>query len=130
MNADALVRELEPPPGGAEQFARRRDELAAKPPLTRVRGLALAAGVAVALVTAILLLRQPGDTASPPVADAALSVDVYGAPAFDRLLGRASAPAELMVTVNTQAANVTELESTNEKVRIYSIDPARPAPSP
>ena len=124
MNTDALFKELEPPPGGAERFARRLDEVAAEQPSPRARVLALAAATAgVAIVTAILLLRQP-DTASqieiaatePP------AVDVYNAPELDRLLGRSATPAELMVTVNMQAANVTEIATTNEKVRIYQIN--------
>ena len=46
----------------------------------------------------------------------------YNAPELDRLLGRSAAPADLVVTVNMQAANVTEIETTNEKVRIYQIN--------
>jgi hypothetical protein len=123
MNTDALFRELEPPPGGAERFAQRLDEIAAERPSTRARALAMAAAVgAVALVTAILLLRPSDDAPPVVVADAPPAVEVYNAPEFDRLLGRTSPPAELMVTVNMEAANVTELETTNQKVRIYQIN--------
>jgi hypothetical protein len=132
MNTDALFIELEPPPGGAERFKRRLDALAAASPSPRVRGFALvAAGAAGVLVAAILLVREPGDAPQQPVADAAPAVDVYGAREFDRLLGRASPPAELMVVVNAQPARVTEIQTSNEKVRIYRIDeppPAAPQP--
>ena len=123
MNTDALFKELEPPPGGAERFAQRLDEIAAERPSRRARALALAAATAgVALVTAVLLLRQPDDAARVQIANAPPPVDIYNAPELDRLLGRSTPPAELMVTVNMQAANVTEIETTNQKVRIYQIN--------
>jgi hypothetical protein len=123
MNTDALFRELEPPPGGAERFAQRLDERAATRPSPRARVLAMAAAVAaVAVVTAVLLLRQPGDAPPQVVATAPPPVEVYGAPEFDRLLGRSAQPAELMVMVNMEAAAVTEIETTNQKVRIYQIN--------
>jgi len=123
MNTDALFKELEPPPGGAERFAQRLDEIAAARSSPRARVLGVAAAVAaVALVTAVLLLRRPDDAPPQPVASAPPPVEVYGAPEFDRLLGRSAQPAELMVMVNMEAAAVTELETTNEKVRIYQIN--------
>lgn len=123
MNTDALFKELEPPPGGPERFAQRLDEIAAERPSRRARVLALAAATAgVALVTAVLLLRQPDDAAQLQIANAPPPVDIYNAPELDRLLGRSTPPAELMVTVNMQAANVTEIETTNQKVRIYQIN--------
>ena len=123
MNTDALFKELEPPPGGAERFAQRLDEIAAERPSRRARVVALAAATAgVALVTAVLLLRQPDDAAQPPIANAPPPVDIYNAPELDRLLGRSTPPAEIMVTVNMQAANVTEIETTNQRVRIYQIN--------
>lgn len=123
MNTDALLKELEPPAGGAERFAQRLDEIAASRPSHRARALALAAALAsVALVTALLLLRQPSDAPQTLVANAPPAVDVYNAPELDRLLGRAAPPAQLMVVVNTQTANVTEIETTNQNVRIYQIN--------
>jgi hypothetical protein len=123
MNTDELFKELEPPPGGVETFAQRLDEIAAERPSPRMRVLATAAAVAAAaLVTAVLLLRPTGDDAWPRVADAPPAVDIYNAPELDRLLGRPPRPTELMVMVNMETANVTELESTNEKVRIYQIN--------
>ena len=123
MNTDALFKELEPPPGGAERFAQRLDEIAAARPSPRARVLAVAAAVAaVALVTAVLLLWPTSNTPPVLVADVPPAVEVYDAPEFDRLLGRSAPPAELMVTVNMEAAAVTELETTNQKVRIYQIN--------
>jgi hypothetical protein len=122
MNTDALFKELEPPAGGAARFAQRLDEIAATRASPRARVLAAAAAVAaVALVTAVLL-RQPDDAPPTLVADASPPVEVYGAPEFDRLLGRSARPAEVVVMVNMEAAAVTEIETTNEKVRIYQIN--------
>ncbi len=122
MNTDSLFKELDPPPGGVERFARRLDELAARRPSARGRLLAMAAAAAVvALATATLVLRQPDD--SPPVLAAASSgVDVYNAPELDRLLGRSPLPAELVVKVNMEAANVTQIETTSQNIRIYQIN--------
>jgi hypothetical protein len=123
MSTEDLFRQLEPPAGGAERFARRLDEIAAQRPSRRARVLAAAAAVAaVALVTAILLSLQPGDAPPVLIADEPPAVDIYNAPELDRLLGRVSQPAELMVTVNMETANVTEIETTNQKVRIYQIN--------
>ena len=124
MNPDALFKELEPPPGGAERFAQRLDEVAAEQPSSRARVLAMAAATAgVAIVTAMLLLRRPEDASQVVIAATEPpAVDVYNAPELDRLLWRSSVPAELMVTVNMQPANVTEIETTNQKVRIYQIN--------
>ena len=124
MNTDALFKDLEPPPGGAERFAQRLDEVAAAQPSSRARVLAMAAATAgVAIVTAILLLRPPEDVSQVEIAATEPpTVDVYNAPELDRLLWRSSVPAELMVTVNMQPANVTEIETTNRKVRIYQIN--------
>jgi hypothetical protein len=123
MNTDSLFKELEPPPGGAERFTQRLDEVAAEWPSARALALGVAAATAaVAIVTAILLLRQPDDASQVEIVGAPPPVDVYNAPELDRLLGRSAAPADLVVTVNMQAANVTEIETTNEKVRIYQIN--------
>ena len=123
MNTDALFKELEPPPGGVERFARRLDEIAADQPSHRARAVALAAATAgVAFVTAVLLLRQPDDAAQMQIANAPPLVDIDNAPELDRLHSRSTPPADLMVTVNKQAANVTEIETTNQKVRIYQIN--------
>ena len=123
MNTDELFRQLEPPPGGAEGFARRLDEIAAERPSRRARVLAAAAAVAaIALVTAILLPRQSDDAPPMHVADEPPAVDLYNSPELDRLLGRTSQPAELMVMVNMETVNVTPIETTNQKVRIYQIN--------
>jgi hypothetical protein len=123
MNTDALFKELEPPPGGAERFAQRLDEVEAERPSLRTRAVALAAAAAaVAILTTVLLLRPADDAAELAVADAPPAVDVYGAPEFDRLLGRPAQPTELTVFVNTEAARVTELTTTSAKVRIYQLN--------
>jgi hypothetical protein len=70
----------------------------------------------------VLLLRPTSDDKPVRVADTPPAVDIYNAPELDRLLGRTSQPAELMVMVNMETANVTEIETTNEKVRIYQIN--------
>jgi hypothetical protein len=118
-----MFKQLEPPPGGAERFARRLDEISVERHSPRGRMVAIAAAIAgVALVAATLLLRQPG--VAPPVttANGRPAVDVYNAPELDRLLGRTAMPAELMVTVNMKTADVTEIESTNQKVRLYQVN--------
>ena len=123
MNTDALFKELEPPPGGAERFSQRLDEIAAERPSSRARVLAAAAtAIAVALITAILLLRPTNDVPPVRVADAPPPIDVYNAPELDRLLGRAAPPAELVVTVDMETAAVTEIETTNKKIRIYQLN--------
>jgi hypothetical protein len=124
MNTDALFRELEPPPGGAERFAARLDAIVAEGPPRRPRALALAAAAAVATaaVVATVLLQGPDTAPEPSIAAAPPAVEVYGAPEFDRLLGRASRPAELTVIVNTETARVTELATTHANVRIYQIN--------
>lgn len=116
-----LFAELEPPPGGAERFAQRLDETAPAADGPRWRGLALAgaACAAAALVVAVVLLREPGDSASPGVAAAP---EIYNAPEFDRLLGRPSQPAEFTVMLGERTASVVEVETANEKVRIYEIN--------
>ena len=69
-----------------------------------------------------LAAGEPTKRLLQKAADATPSVDLYNAPELDRLLGRATPPADLMVSVNMQAANVTEIETTNQKVRIYQIN--------
>ena len=71
---------------------------------------------------AVVLLRDPNDSASSPVADSERAAAIYDAPEFDRLLGRPPRPTELTVTLNEQAASVAESEMANEKVRIYRIN--------
>lgn len=123
MNIDALFKELEPPPGGAERFARRLDKLAAERPSLRARAIAVAAAAAVvAIATAVLLQRPADDPPELTAADSPPAVEIYGAPEFDRLLGRPAQPAELTVMVNTEAARVTELETMSTKIRIYQIN--------
>jgi hypothetical protein len=123
MNTDALFKELEPPAGGPERFARRLDEHAAERPSLRTRAIAAAAALAAVALVAALLLQRPGaDAPNLTAGESPPTVEVYNAPEFDRLLGRVAPPAELTVVVNTEAARVTELETTSANVRIYQIN--------
>jgi hypothetical protein len=81
-----------------------------------------AACVALVALAAIVWLRQPVGPPPQLVADSQPPLDLYGAPEFDRLLGRAPPPADLTVTLGSEAVTVTQLETTNEKVRIYLIN--------
>lgn len=116
MNPDpgSSFKELEPPPGGAERFRRRieRRDAPARVPLGRfvVAGLALAA---VALVVAI---AWHTDDPEPRVAG------VYEAPEFDRLLGRSGEPAGLSIRIDDEPSSVSELPSTNARIRIYEAE--------
>jgi hypothetical protein len=119
-----LFPELEPPRGGPERFAQRLagGASARDAPHRAAFVFAGAACAAVALVTAFVLLRDPSDSPSAVAADAARSAGIYAAPEFDRLLGRPQRPAALSVTLNERAASVVEIETANEKVRIYRIE--------
>ena len=118
-----LFTELEPPPGGAERFGRRLDQTASARHALRWHVFVTAgAACAVVALVAVVLLRDPEDSASSPVADSGRTAAIYDAPEFDRLLGRTPRPAELTVTLNEQPASVAEIETTNEKVRIYRIN--------
>ena len=110
--------QLDPPPGGAERFARRLDEAAPRPPQWHRFALAAAVGAAAVLAVAIVMFRDPPELAT----DAQASVDVYNAPEFDRLLGRQAQAAELTATVNDQMVTVTEVATQNTNVRIYSLN--------
>ena len=126
MSTDDMFAQLEPPPGGAERFARRLDEAAAHARHVdeRRRKLAVAgaAAAAILLVVALAVLRAPGDAPPPPVADSVPTPEIYDSPAFDRLLGRPLQAEQLTATVNEEAKAVTELESQNPNVRIYRIN--------
>lgn len=116
-----LFAELEPPRGGAERFTKRLDDTALAADVPRWRGLALAGAVcaAVALMVSVVLMRGPSDSASSPVAAAP---DIYDAPEFDRLLGRPAQPTAFAVTVDERTASVVEVETMNERIRIYEIN--------
>ena len=118
-----LFTELEPPPGGAERFRQRLDETAGPrhAPRWGVFATAGAACAAVVLI-AVVLWRDPGDSALQSVEDPQRTVALYAAPEFDRLLGRPPQPVELTVTINERTASVVELETANQKVRIYQIN--------
>ena len=118
-----LFTELDPPPGGPERFAKRLDEPRRAPPGVRRWVVASAGAAAAAMVlAAIVLTREPGDSTSPAAPDTARIANLYEAPQFDRLLGRPTPPTALTVTHNDTPANVTEIETANEKVRLYQIE--------
>jgi len=62
------------------------------------------------------------DSTSSPVADSERTAAIYNAPEFDRLLGRPPQPTALTVMRNEQAATVVEIQTANERVRIYRIN--------
>jgi hypothetical protein len=123
MNTEALFKQLDPPAGGAERFARRLEAVAGKSAGKPLWPLAVAgaACAAAAVVVAVLVLRAPTDDVAPVAAADPVPV-VYDSPAFDRLLGRPLKTEQLTATVNKQTAAVTELESRNDKVRIYELN--------
>ena len=116
-----LFAELTPPPGGAEQFAKRLDETAQAADAPRWRGFALAgaAAAAAALVVAVVLLREPSESVPPT---AAAAPEIYNAPEFDRLLGRPSQPTEFTVRLDERTTSIVEVETTNDKIRMYEIN--------
>jgi len=116
-----LFAELEPPRGGVARFAQRLEETAPTTHAPRWRGFALAAAgaAAVALVVALVLLRETSESVPPTVAAAP---EIYDAREFDRLLGRPARPTEFVVTLGERTASVVERETTNEKIRIYDVN--------
>ena len=94
------------------------------PPRVRWRTFALAgaACAAVALIVAVVLPRlgQSRNTAARRKFAADAQID--NSPAFDRLLGRPAQFTALTVSRNEQSASVIEIETANDKVRIYQIE--------
>ncbi len=119
-----FFEELAPPAGGAERFAQRLDKLTASPVAVpaRVQVMGVAACLTLMALAAGMCLRQPESLAPQLAADSPPALDVYGAPEFDRLLGRPPQSSELTVTLGTDAATVTQLETLNDNVRIYLIN--------
>ena len=136
MNPDhrKLFDELEPPPGGTEQFRRRLERLEPREPF--VNGKLIVAGALAALLTVVVLgiVNLPdrsGVGSTPPETlagdgnvadDEARAAALAEAPQFARLLGRPIPDADLRVAVNEQLVSVTEVSSTNPKIRIYEIE--------
>ena len=118
-----LFEELTPPAGGAERFAQRLDEPAVRfAAPARVQVMGVAACLTLMVLAAGMWLRQPESPPPQLAADSPPALDVYGAPEFDRLLGRAPQSSELTVMLGTNAATVTQLETLNDNVRIYLIN--------
>lgn len=124
MSVDDLFAKLEPPPGGAERFARRMERELSAASTTRPRRVALATAAVVVLVAVAILvvLARPPSSPEPSVAELQPVPNIYDAPAFDRLLGRPLQIAELTATIDQQPSTLTALESQNAKVRIYRIN--------
>lgn len=132
MSSDVrdLFKELEPPQGGPERFAARLDaEMGAAPSVRLRRAFAAgAACAAVALVATLVWLREPADP--QPASGAEPAVDVYNAPELDRLLGRPLRTTELTVMLGEESLPVTQLDTANQKVRIYRIEEPAPDAAP
>lgn len=111
-----LFRQLEPPPGGVRRMGAR---MAA--PSIHVSPIQWGLATACILVLAVGILvvtSEPRDVIAPEV-----SADpIAASPQFDRLLGREAAPVELTVQRNDQAVALTEVASSNPKVRIYALN--------
>jgi hypothetical protein len=119
-----MFEQLDPPPGGTERFRRRLDQSAPQSHGLRWRA-AVAGMAALVLVTAApLLLRdvERGERTTEAARADARVATVYEAQQFDRLLGRRFEPSEPAVTLNEEAATISEVDTTNDKVRIYQID--------
>jgi hypothetical protein len=119
MNAERskVFREIEPPPGGPEAFARRLDNEARARPF-RAYGLALAA--AAAALVAVVLFRSFPNTLREP--EPSVASAVYDAREFDRLLGRTRPPTELAVVRNDEVKTLVPIASSDPSIRIYQIE--------
>lgn len=118
IDRSRIFEVLEPPPGGAARLHARLNE---KPRRGAVHAwwLGPAVVVAVAVVTIAVIGRKP-------TSDAGLDTGPDGnslmaAAEFDRLLRRESVPYELTVRRGDEALAVTEIESSNPSVRLYSF---------
>lgn len=125
MSSDkhGLFREIEPPAGGAERFGRRLDELDGRgsTPGRRFAPAVVAAAALVAALGIVIEVAFRGDEEHRPEQP----VVVYDAPQFDRLLGRPLGSAEPAVKLDGLDATLAELESGNEKIQIYRVEPDR-----
>lgn len=127
MNLDEsrLFRELDPPPGGADRFRRRLEERCEAVPV-RGRRIAIAGlAMSVLVLFVVIALIPPTEDTQPQVAGAEAEpwvTGVYQAPEFDRLLGRPMQPAGFSISIDGKSPSVSEIRSTNEKVRIYVVE--------
>ena len=144
---DELFRELTPPEGGAARMRARlaaevsnatkpRANRAAQPPAhdlppSRASWHFAAAGVAavllIAVFAAVALLTGPStDPGSIDGGIAAKDVPVrgelYASADLDRLLGRASTPLELSVSLGDERLDLTEIPTRDPQVRLVRIE--------
>jgi hypothetical protein len=112
-----IFRELDPPAGGA---ARMRAKLAAGGHLRRFQVWWLGP-VAVALVAAIAVVNFRGATGPDQASDSLLADS-----SLDRLLGRTAEPVETRVTRGTMPVAVNQIQTSNPRIRFYTLDPAQP----
>lgn len=110
-----IFRELTPPAGGA---ARLRAELAAASASRRPKAWWLGP-VAVAAVAAIAVQQF---VYAPPMVSDVPDGGLIDDAAFDRLLGRASEPYEFRVMRASMPVAVNQIETTDPRVRLYSLD--------
>jgi hypothetical protein len=111
-------RELEPPAGGAERLQRCLEEAARPATGVPERVAIVGAGAAVlALALALFVGLRSGSDADRPA-----PADLYQAASFDRLLGRPMERTELTATIGDQTVPISQVDSSNPKVRIYRID--------
>ena len=114
-----LFKQLDPPPGGAEQLRKRLDAAGRESPAPRwPRAAAISAAVLIVAAAVGLLLDAGPDAEHEPEHTASL----YDAPQFDRLLGRPLEHAAPSVTLNDRTAKVEEIGSASENVRIYWLE--------
>jgi hypothetical protein len=118
-----LFRALEPPAGGRERFRQRLARHAAHTNAYSRRWVFAGSTITAIAVSAVLLfgILEPAVTPDAPDPPDALVASVIQAPEFDRLLGRSSAPTDLRVAIDDKPVPVSELASTNAKIRIYEI---------
>ena len=114
-----IFRELEPPPGGAARLRARLGTRTGHP--GRQAWWLGPALVAVIAALALSPFRFDLTTESAPPPDTLLM-----AAAFDRLLGRTSAPYELSVARGTERLTVSELESSHPNVRLVQFGSPQP----
>jgi len=116
IDREAIFAELEPPPGGPARL-RAKLRSAGAPPPARAWWLGPVAVVVIAAV-AIFAFRLFPD--SEPAAE---TDSLMTAAAFDRLLGRDSAPYAISVRRGPDPVAVSELETRDPNVRLFHLEP-------
>ena len=109
-----LFREISPPPGGAERFRRRLDDVSE--PSRFPVAFTLVAGVA---VIAVVFLMTTSWRRHEIVE--LQTAGLYQAAEFDRLLGRSMAREGTTVLIDDERVSLSEIPSASENIRIYEI---------